>query len=78
MPKTAVEKCRAFDPWKRFRKIEAYDPTGIEDANADGDTTRPVIIYNLNGVLMGDYPGGLTPGIYIERRGDRSRKILIN
>lgn len=78
VPEAAVEKCRAIDPWKRFWKIEAYDPTGIKDANADGDTAQPVMIYNLNGVFMGGDAGILTPGVYIERRGDSSRKILID
>lgn len=78
VPEAAVEKCETIDPWKRFKKIEAYAPTGIKDANADGHTIQPVMIYNLNGVFMGSDTDILSPGLYIERRGDSSRKILID
>lgn len=76
VPKTAMEKCREINPWKNFRKIEAYETSGIEDLNMDADNADSLVkYYNLNGMrVSGD---ALVPGLYIKKQGGKSTKVMV-
>ncbi|MBD5214516.1 MAG: hypothetical protein HDS75_06840, partial [Bacteroidales bacterium] len=51
----------------------AIDLSGVDSVAVDGSAEEEY--YNLNGIRLGDRPS--TPGIYIERRGGESRKVVI-
>lgn len=76
VPEAAVEKCSRIDPWKNFKSIETYVPSSVRYVNLDSD--QPVMLYNLNGAYMGGDAGQLAPGLYIERHGNNTRKIVVN
>lgn len=72
VPIGTVEAYKAAPGWKNFENIKE-DTSGVDGITNDDDDVPPVY-YNLNGVRVS---GNLAPGIYIERRGHKSTKILI-
>lgn len=67
----------AINPWKNFKTIEAYKPSGIDDILTDSDEDAPCEIYDLRGVKAGDNIKSLTPGLYIIRKGKTVKKIAV-
>ena len=55
-----------------FLKLEWTDVSEI-----DNEETTPAVYYNMQGLRIGTSADNLTPGLYIERRGKSSRKIVI-
>ncbi|MDE6513604.1 MAG: leucine-rich repeat domain-containing protein, partial [Muribaculaceae bacterium] len=47
--KESVSVAETLDPWQYFKKVEAYDFSGIEDVIADLDEIAPYEIFNLQG-----------------------------
>ena len=64
VPEGSLAAYQTADVWKYFMKIKEYDPTGIEDAVLDTETSD-LPIYNLQGVRMKDMDN-LPSGIYIQ------------
>ncbi len=50
--------------------------TGVESALVDEASDAPAVYYNLQGIQVD--PARVVPGVYIERRGNISRKVVIN
>ncbi|MDE5651952.1 MAG: hypothetical protein K2I48_00620 [Muribaculaceae bacterium] len=44
---------------------------------SDWDDAKPVDVYNLSGIYVGRSVDTLTPGIYIMRHGNLTRKIAV-
>ena len=47
VPSTSIEAYKSVEPWKNFKNIVVYDPSGIQDITLDKDSNAPV--YDLNG-----------------------------
>ena len=82
VPAEAIEKCKAIDPWKNFKNINAFDFSGVEgvfddNANPDIDFSSPLEVYTLNGVRIVNSINNLAPDLYIIRQGIRSKKVAI-
>lgn len=78
VPEEAIGRCKEIDPWRKFKKIEAFNFAGIEDIVADFDAEKPYEVYNLSGVKVADSSfDGLTPGHYIRRQGAKTEKIIV-
>ncbi len=65
----------AIDPWKNFKHIEAYEPTGIDEIGSDFYYDDPTEIYDLSGMKVTDSTDDLAPGVYIVRQGNNVKKI---
>ena len=76
----------AFE-WEKFTNITGYDPSGIDEVEADGSTDGAIApeadveVYSLQGMLL--YQGlwseaRLSKGFYIVRQGYITRKIYVN
>ncbi len=66
------------DPWKNFKNVELYDPSGIENVAADFDVNAPYQVYNLSGVKVAeDSTDGLPSGLYLRRQGTITEKIMV-
>ena len=61
VPADAIEKYRTVDGWKKFRKIEALEGSGVDNIKSDVNGTAEY--YNMNGYKVS--PEHLSPGIYI-------------
>ncbi|MDE5789615.1 MAG: leucine-rich repeat protein, partial [Muribaculaceae bacterium] len=78
VPKEAVEKCRQIDPWRNFRKIQAYAfATGIVEIEDDINSDEPYEVYNLNGIKISSSMDNLAPGLYIVTQGSVVKKINV-
>ena len=77
MSEDGVVFSSVIDPWKNFKKVETYDPAGIDDVIADFNENAPYEIYNINGVKAGDNINALVPGLYIIRQGKTVKKIAV-
>ena len=65
---------------KRFDKLDTLigrvEVSGLE--NIGGDSTDvPAAVYNLQGMYVGDTTDGLAPSLYILKKGDNVKKIMI-
>ena len=68
---------KTIAPWRNILHIEVYDFTnGITNPEAS-ESDGPVEIFTVAGVACGSSLEGLAPGIYIERQGNRTRKIAV-
>ena len=77
MTEDGVVMSSIIDPWKNFKKVEAYDFNGMDDVIADSDEVAPGEIYNLNGVKVGTSFEGIAHGFYIVRQGGMVKKIAV-
>lgn len=66
-----------IDPWRNFINIKTKDFSGLEDVVEDVETFLPINIYNLNGIYVGESIELLPPGIYIVKKGSKSKKISV-
>lgn len=81
VPEEAVELAKYTYPWSEFGRpfvgsIEAYEFSGVE-AVSELSEDEVSGYYNLSGVRVSDCRETLTPGIYIERSSDKTRKVVI-
>ena len=74
VPEAALEAYKKASSWKIFWNIVPISNSGIDDVETDSN--EPVHIYNMNGIEMTDKES-LPSGIYIERQGAKSRKIVV-
>ena len=73
VPEGTIFEYKLTDQWKDFKNIVEIQPGAIDDINADIKEGK-ASYYNLNGVqVMGD----ITPGIYIEVRNGKARKVQV-
>lgn len=77
-----LEAARTTRPWASFVNIKEKSFTGIDDiapdlTNGYINLTKPMEVYNMQGVKVSDRVDGLTPGIYIVRQGSATRKVVI-
>ncbi|MDE7461930.1 MAG: hypothetical protein K2M88_02085 [Muribaculaceae bacterium] len=68
---------RYKNPWKNFKNIQEYITTGIEDVTTDINENEPCEIFTTDGVRVGDSVEGLSKGIYVVRRGNKTKKIAV-
>ena len=73
IPEDSKAAYAAAQIWKEFTNITL---SGIESTPSDS-AIEPAEIYNLNGIYVGSDTENLSPGIYIERRGSQTSKIII-
>lgn len=65
--------------WSKFKNIEEFDPlAGIDNIKNGSDNNQPIEIFNLIGIKIDLSKEALPPGIYIFKRGDFSKKVVIN
>ncbi len=58
-------------------RIENVTPAGI-DTIAEGYADSPVVIYNINGAVVGyGTKVSLTPGVYVIKEGGKCRKMIV-
>jgi hypothetical protein len=57
VPATSIEAYKAAEPWKNFKNIVVYDPSGILDINLDKKANAP--IYDLNGRRLAEPAKGI-------------------
>lgn len=71
----SVEGYLGDDSYSPTYYVEVYfnDPTSSAITSVESSDETPVIYYNLQGIRV-DNPGN---GIYIERKGDKAKKVLI-
>ena len=69
------EKIARVTPWRLFSKVSGT--SAIELTPDDPVIDGPVEIFTLTGVRVGSDTRALAPGIYIERRGSKTRKISV-
>ncbi len=74
VPEAALDAYKNAKNWKDFWNIVPISTSGVVDVEADSN--EPVHIYNMNGIEMTDKES-LPSGIYIERQGTKSRKIVV-
>lgn len=77
-----LEAARSTQPWSSFVNIKEKPSTGIDDiasdrTNGDINLTKPMEVYNMQGVMVSESVDGLAPGIYIVRQGSATRKLII-
>lgn len=86
LPETYAEiKNGNIDPWSYFNKIYTYDPEDdpyasirpIPETGTEWNEESTPKFYNLNGLYISDTINGLSPGIYIMRSGNKSKKIIV-
>lgn len=86
LPETYAEiKNGNIDPWSYFKKIYTYDPGDdpyasirpIPETGTEWNEESTPKFYNLNGLYISDTINGLSPGIYIMRSGNKSKKIIV-
>ena len=86
VPTVAIEKCKRIGPWRNFKEIRSKDLVGVYEIEADDETAstyeedmtaEPYEVYNLNGQKVGNSTDGLTPGVYIVRKGASTSKVVI-
>lgn len=82
VPVGSKAEYQAHPVWKNFYKIEEKEFAGVDEAEEDGGAMLPAEYYDLNGVRVavcapGEQPSGLTPGVYISRRGSKTEKVII-
>lgn len=51
-------------------------PTGIADVNNDVNAAK--VVYNLNGMVVGNTTDGLKPGVYIVKQGKSVKKVVVD
>ncbi len=74
VPEGSAEAYRSVAPWSYFKNIEEI--AGVSDIIADdNDDNLPTYYYDLQGRAVD--ADNLTPGIYIQRRGNVSSKIFV-
>lgn len=73
VPEESIEKYKATAPWKNFRHITKIIAGGVDTLDMDTDT--PAVYYDLNGRRMTS--AIIPPGIYIEVRGSKVRKVIV-
>ena len=81
---TATQSCKiiaeslyANGPTAEFT-IKEDIPTGVEEISADViDSSLPVQVYTLQGMMVGDCVENLSAGIYIVRQGKNVKKIAV-
>lgn len=74
VPAKSYNYYKVVPPWNQFKKIETIEPGGIDDVEADPDTTDPVWI-GLDGKRAD--ANNLTPGIYVRIRSGKATKEII-
>lgn len=77
MTETGAALGRTICPWSEFDNIVVYEFDGIGAIDANTDTTKPCEIYSISGVMVVDRTEGLAPGVYIVRRGNEAKKIMV-
>lgn len=77
VPESAIEKCKLMNPWMLFENIKGKDFSGIEQIEAEIDTTLPYDIFNINGLHVGNDLDKIPSGIYIIRQGKTARKVVV-
>lgn len=73
----AIDKIKNTTPWNKFSDIRAFDFSGINETQAEINLSEKVEIYDLSGRLVSGSTDSLEHGIYIIRRGQNSRKVVI-
>lgn len=51
-------------------------PTGIADVNNDVNAAK--VVYNLNGMVVGNTTDGLKPGVYVVKQGKSVKKVVVD
>lgn len=81
VPEGSLESYQTTAPWSGFRHIveEPVASVGTVIAGAVSDVPRQIydLAGNLRATVSGDAEPGLAPGLYIERCGSTSRKIVV-
>lgn len=78
VPGEALEEYLNDEVWKLFGTINGA--SSIEDVESDFSTVDNYgesEVFTISGVKVGTSPDGLVPGIYIVRRGDTVKKVVI-
>lgn len=71
VPEESIPAYKAADGWKNFTTVQIN--TAVQGIDNDADADQPAVYYNLQGVKVANP----SAGIYIEKRGNRTRKVVI-
>ena len=72
-----------FQPYLRIIGVSSWDKifhgtlTDVEEVGMDEESDAPMQVYTTDGVLVGNSMHNLRPGLYIQRQGGRSKKVLL-
>lgn len=66
------------DPWKNFKTIKIFNPSGIDEVIRDFDENAPYEVYNFDGLKVAENSiDGLMPGLYIRKQGKKIEKFIV-
>ncbi len=74
LSKEGILQSSSTEPWKYFNNIKEHNFGGVNEVVVDEHGNIPCKIYNLNGQPVDDNP---VPGVYILKRGLKTKKILV-
>lgn len=76
VPIGCAEVYKNTNPWSMYF-IEEFDAAGVNDLTVN-EIDAPAEYYRLDGVKAGCGTEGLTPGIYVKRKGCKTEKVAIH